>query len=268
MIGERVKIQPADEVVFLVRRRRIKAITRRIQQIASVPRKVVRRRIARSQRLQHRLVKANPRRVKVSHLRRVDGALRARVQVRVVGNLLIAQKAIGRHRAHYLLRNGVATAVVVKEEEQLVLPDRPTHIATELVTNQGSARHTFKVVEPLVRLQRRVAVVLINVAVEVVGARARHHLKLAAAAVAVARQKSSRGTAELLHRIDRRIAHHRARVVGCRPVHQRRTLPDRRARRVVRDIQAVQRNAVLIRTRARSRPLLRHPGLLRQQRRR
>ncbi len=92
-------------------------------------------------------------------------------------------KAIQRHCPLNKLRADDAGIVEVEEEEELVLQDWAADIAAELILDQmvaGNDRARI-VAEPAIGHQRRIAMVFINVAVKLVGARLGDQLELAAA---------------------------------------------------------------------------------------
>src|SRR5579859_2354912 len=64
------------------------------------------------------------------------------------------------------IREGVSPSVVVEKEKQLVLQDGTADISTELVPNEWRPRDARVVVEPIVGLQRSVAMVFDESAVE------------------------------------------------------------------------------------------------------
>ena len=166
VIREGVDIQLAYIVVLDIRFWRIEPIPRRIQQIALVARKIVRRRIPSRHRRKHALAEPDSLRIVSGNLRRVDAVRRSRSNVGEVRDRVVFQKAVRRNRALRLPRNSIPASVVVKEEENLVLPEGSTQIAAKLIPDQRRTRHTLKVVKPLVGLKIGIAVILVDVAME------------------------------------------------------------------------------------------------------
>src|SRR2546429_173824 len=95
-----------------------------------------------------------------------------------------------------------ATALIVKEEEGAVFPDRSANGDTELVPAHWRNLYAIRVVEKVVGVELVVAQEFIDAAVKIVGSRARHDIHNGGSAEADFRAEIRLLHFELLHSVD------------------------------------------------------------------
>src|ERR1700722_121023 len=137
-----------------------------------------------------------------------------------------------------------AGVVEVEEEEEFVTQDRSADIAAELILDQVIAgNYRIRIVaEPAVGHQGRIAMVFVDVAVKLIGAGLGDKLKLAAAGGAAGCLKSANGAVELFDGIDGRVAHDGKSGADAGPT----IALCRAAGGEVIDVQAIDRDVVLV----------------------
>src|SRR5580704_5391296 len=174
MLVRNLKINARRVQVFAVVRRRRESETFGIDAIA--PRRIVGHWISACKEGQKGLVGSYALRVKRRNLARTQEAdagrssvqtrrsvaRQSRCRIRRIVDVreLSASKLRRRNGTIVGNRLGLAQTLIVKEEENLVLFERTSEAATELVTHERSPRNSVSIIEPIVRFQEGVAIVL------------------------------------------------------------------------------------------------------------
>ena len=186
----------ALHVVFNIRKRCVEAKTSRVYQVAHIAGQVVGVRIPATHKALKRRVEADTQ--WIESLKLCCAQWRDSALIVHIGNGA-ATIGVERNRPVFKVAERIPAPVVVEEEEQLVLHDRSADVAAELVPDQRRTRRPIVVVEPVVRFQVCVAVVLHKSAVELVRSALGHKLELSAATFARAGKRSRCHATEFLH---------------------------------------------------------------------
>src|SRR5262249_6013150 len=179
MLGVQVVVDASDVRVLIPPKRRGERVATSVDSIADS--QVVRYRVAAIDETEQLGTGSDPQRIETRQVGLRDAL---DVSVRVdVGKLSVAEAI---QRNHDVLRKAARfpLAQVRKEEEQLVLEDRPANASAKLISRQLSAGNPVQVIEEIVGGQGADAVVFRHLPVPLVGAALGHQVDLSTAAAA------------------------------------------------------------------------------------
>ena len=176
-----VVVDARDVIIFDVREGGVEAEAGGVEGVASRSGEVIGHRIAIVDESEHILVETDAAGIVRGDLRgSQSGSRAAGVDI---GDGAVAE-AIHGDGALDEVGESIAAAVVIEEEEQLVSEDGAADVSAELVADEWRPGDACIVIEPVVRLEIGIAVVLDQGAVELIGAAASNEFVLSAAAFA------------------------------------------------------------------------------------